>query len=154
MKIFKTIREHFFLGLLLILFSPLMAVAQPPMGGPGKGFNPEKFQKEMEQYITTTAGLSPVEAARFFPVYRQWKRQERALFDQRRRFHWIDVTSDRACREAISQFDDLDIKQKQLQQKYHRAFLKILPARKVFQIIRAEDEFHRKVFKQFFKRHH
>lgn len=41
----------------------LVAFAQPPQ--PPR-FNPAKFEADMEQFITTEAGLTPMEASRFF----------------------------------------------------------------------------------------
>ena len=32
------------------------------------GFDPKRFQAELEQFITTNACLTPREAAKFFPV--------------------------------------------------------------------------------------
>ena len=34
-------------------------------------FSPEKFQAEMEQFITKEAGLSADESAKFFPLFRE-----------------------------------------------------------------------------------
>ena len=42
-----------------------------------KRFTPERFQAELEQYITQKAGLLPKEAAKFFPVYREMVRTTR-----------------------------------------------------------------------------
>ena len=38
-------------------------------------FDPKRFEADLEQYITTHAALTPREAARFFPVYRQMMRK-------------------------------------------------------------------------------
>ena len=37
---------------------------------------------------------------------------------------------------------------KKLQQTYHNKFMKILPAGKVMEIIKAEDQFHRNAFRR------
>ena len=33
-------------------------------------FSPEKFQADLEQYITNESGFTTEEAAKFFPIYR------------------------------------------------------------------------------------
>ena len=59
-------------------------------------FDPKRFEADLEQYITTHAALTPREAARFFPVYRQMMRKMRSHFDAMRRFHFVNPKDERA----------------------------------------------------------
>ena len=59
----------------------LVAFAQPPQ--PPR-FNPAKFEADMEQFITTEVGLTPMEASRFFPLFREMQNKQRALFGKMR----------------------------------------------------------------------
>lgn len=111
-------------------------------------FYPAKFEADLEQFITVNACLSPSQAASFFPVYRQMKKKQRALFDEMRRLRMINPKDNEACEEAIRKQDELDIQIKQLQQEYHGKFLMMLPANKVLSIIKAEEKFHRQIFKK------
>ena len=111
-------------------------------------FNPAKFEADLEQFITVNACLSPSQAASFFPVYRQMMKKQRALFDEMRRLRMINLKDNEACEEAIRKQDELDIQIKQLQQEYHGRFLMMLPANKVLSIIKAEEKFHRQIFKK------
>lgn len=111
-------------------------------------FNPAKFEADLEQFITVNACLSPSQAASFFPVYRQMMKKQRALFDEMRRLRMINPKDNEACEEAIRKQDELDIQIKQLQQEYHGRFLMMLPAYKVLSIIKAEEKFHRQIFKK------
>ena len=111
-------------------------------------FNPAKFEADLEQFITVNACLSPSQAASFFPVFRQMMKKQRALFDEMRRLRMINPKDNEACEEAIRKQDELDIQIKQLQQEYHGRFLMILPANKVLSIIKAEEKFHRQIFKK------
>ena len=111
-------------------------------------FNPAKFEADLEQFITVNACLSPSQAASFFPVYRQMMKKQRALFDEMRRLRMINPKDNEACEEAIRKQDELDIQIKQLQQEYHGRFLTMLPANKVLAIIKAEEKFHRQIFKK------
>ena len=85
-------KRYFFL-LICLLASALIISAQRPMQPgtepiPGvlpKPFNPEKFEAELEQYIVTEVCLSPRESAQFFPLYREMRRKQRALFGAMRR---------------------------------------------------------------------
>ena len=111
-------------------------------------FNPAKFEADLEQFITVNACLSPSQAASFFPVYRQMMKKQRALFDEMRRLRMINPKDNEACEEAIRKQDELDIQIKQFQQEYHGRFLMMLPANKVLSIIKAEEKFHRQIFKK------
>lgn len=111
-------------------------------------FNPAKFEADLEQFITVNACLSPSQAASFFPVYRQMMKKQRALFDEMRRLRMINPKDNEACEEAIRKQDELDIQIKQLQQEYHGRFLMMLPSNKVLSIIKAEEKFHRQIFKK------
>lgn len=111
-------------------------------------FNPAKFEADLEQFITVNACLSPSQAASFFPVYRQMMKKQRALFDEMRRLHMTNPKDNEACEEAIRKQDELDIQIKQLQQEYHGRFLMMLPANKVLSIIKAEEKFHRQIFRK------
>lgn len=111
-------------------------------------FNPAKFEADLEQFITVNACLSPSQAASFFPVYRQMMKKQRALFEEMRRLRMINPKDNEACEKAIRKQDELDIQIKQLQQEYHGRFLMMLPANKVLSIIKAEEKFHRQIFKK------
>lgn len=113
-----------------------------------RGFDAAKFESQLEQYITTEAGLTPQEASSFFPVYREMKRKQYALMSSERRNRFVSVDDDKACAEAIKKHDENDIAIKELIRDYHQKFLKILPANKVFKIIRAEDRYHRQALKR------
>ncbi len=138
------IKNKIYIILVILLVSWVSASAQPKKRG---GFDPKKFEADLEQYITTNACLTPQEAAKFFPVYRQMGKKMRMLFDEMRRYHHVNCQDANACAEAIRRQDELDIELKQLQQEYHARFMLILPATKVFSIIKAEEKFHRQAIR-------
>lgn len=115
---------------------------------PCSSFDPKRFEAELEQYITIHASLTPQEASKFFPVYRQMMKKMRSCFDEMRRLHFVNPADEKGCAEAIRRQDELDIEMKQLQQEYHNRFMYILPASKVLQVIKAEEKFHRQAFKR------
>lgn len=123
---------------------------------PKERFNPERFQADLEQFIAVEAALTPQEVGMFFPVYREMRQKQHAIFGQMKRYRFADVTDDKVASEAIKEQDKLDIQMKELQQKYHDKFMKLLPAGKVLQIIKAEDRFHRQTFRRMAKQkpHH
>lgn len=141
--------QHRFLALLAILMISLVSLASQPQGRKHHGgFDPKRFQAELEQFITTNACLTPREAAKFFPVYRQMGKKMRMIFDEMRRTRHADPNDNEACAESIRRQDELDIQLKQLQQEYHSRFMTILSPKKVFSVIKAEERFHRQAFKR------
>jgi len=136
--------------LLLLLLCALQVGAQEKE----RKFNPEQFQRDLEQYIVSEAALTPQESNIFFPLYREMMRKQRVFFEQLK-FYWhMDASNDKACRDAIQKRDNLEVEMKQLQRDYHQRFMDLLPAGKVFRIIKAEEKFHRQAFRRMAKNKH
>ncbi len=113
-----------------------------------KGFDPAKFQADLEQFITVEACLTPSEAASFFPVYREMTQKQRALYDKMKEGRHMRPDSEEAARKAIAEMDRIEIEIKQLQSTYHSRFLGIISARKLYNVIKAEGKFHRMAMKR------
>lgn len=75
-------------------------------------------------------------------------KKQRMMFDEMRKFREFTPRDNEGCAESIRRLDELDIRMKQLQQEYHSRFMTILPAKKVLSIIKAEEQFHRQIFKK------
>lgn len=127
----------------IMLLAAVMTFAQEHR----KKFSPEKFQADLESYITKEAGLSPQQASDFFPVYREMQTKQRKVFDRMRQMGRIKPSTDKECKAQIRQHDDMDLELKQIQQNYHNRFFGILPASKVYDVLKAEDRFYRQSFK-------
>ena len=63
-------------------------------------FDPKRFEAELEQYITTHASLTPQEASKFFPVYRQMMKKMRSCFDEMRRYHFVNPADEKGCADS------------------------------------------------------
>ncbi len=114
---------------------------------PKKKFSPEKFQAELEQFITNEACLTPQEATKFFPLYREMHKKQRCAYNQMKALGKIKPADESECRKSIQKRDELELELKSIQQTYHNKFLGVLSASKVFDVIKAEDRFHRKTFR-------
>ena len=136
--------------MVLFAFWGLSLSAQPDR----KPFNPARFEADLEQFITVNAGLTPEEAAKFFPLYRELRKRQLGLMQSDRRYAHVDVNDDKACKEAIRKHDNNDIEIKELLKTYHEKFMRVMPASKVYRVIQAEDKFHRQLFKRASGRKH
>lgn len=132
--------------LIVILFCTAVAMDAQEKGR--QKFSPEKFRAELESFITKDACLTPTEASKFFPLYDEMEKKQRVLFDRMRQLGRNKPADEAGCRDVIKQRDQLDIELKKIQQTYHEKFLKVLPASKLFDVIRAEEKFHRRMLKK------
>ena len=97
--------------------------------------------------FTPEACLTPKEASKFFPVYSEMLSKQRAIHKKMRNLKRIKPTTDSECKKNIKKRDEYEIEIKEIQRTYHEKFMQILPAQKVYDILNAEDRFHRQMFK-------
>lgn len=144
--------------LLLIAMIACLSVSEAqhrphqPRGPMPPPFNPERFEAELEQFIVKEAGLSPKESADFFPLYREMRKKQMVFFNEMKRDRFVDFSDDKVCENVIREADLRDLEMKKLQQQYHDKFMKVLSPSKTLLVIRAEERFHRQVFKRVAKR--
>ena len=99
-------------------------------------FDPAKFEKELEQ------------SAKFFPVFREMRKKLMSYFSDMQRNRFVDTSDNKACERAIREADQRDLDLKLLQREYHEKFMVILSPAKAMKVIRAEEKFHRQIFKK------
>lgn len=145
-------KKKFVSILFLLLFSMTFSVTM--WGQRPRKFNPQQFEKELHQYITSEVGLTPREAAAFFPLFDEMQRKQRLLFDKMRIYMHTNTSDDKASLKAIQAMDNNDLQIKKLQKEYHQKFCKVLPAGKVLQILKADEKFHRRAFKKMVRERH
>lgn len=111
-------------------------------------FSPQQFQAELEKYIVREAQLTSKESAKFLPVYSEMRRKQRALFDEKKRYRHVKPATDLECKKIVQKTDAIDVQIEELERLYHNKFFKLLPARKVYEVLKAESRFHRQAFKK------
>lgn len=125
--------------LLLTLLLVLGTYAQ----GQAQRFDPAKFDAEQQQFITKAANLTEKEATRFFPLFREMQKKQRAIYERQRKLGFNKPADEKGCAESIRQHDQIDLELKQIQQNYHNKFLRVIPASKLYDVLQAEDRFFR-----------
>lgn len=133
------------LALLILLLYMALCV------GANNKFDYKRYKAELVKYITNKACLTQAEAAKFFPVYNEMQQKQRVLFNELKKNRRVKPASDAEYKKVIRRHCELEIQIKEVQQQYHNKFLKILPAKKVYDVIKAEDRFHREAFKKLMK---
>jgi hypothetical protein len=135
-----------FFSLLWALLFVLMASAQ--QGKQARHFSPEQFDAELQKFITQETGLTSQEAAKFFPVYKEMLLKQRSLYMRQRQFGRTKPADEEGCKKAVQERDAIELEQKHILQQYHNKFFELLPASKVYDILQAEDRFHRHKLRQ------
>lgn len=133
-----------------ILIAGASAQGNNPQGGK---FSPEKFEADLHDYIVREAHLTCQEEAKFFPVYREMQQKQRAIYDSQRQLSTQKPQDEEACKKAIRERDEKDILLRRIQLNYHQRFLELLPASKVWDILKAEERFHRRTMKNWGQQH-
>ena len=112
-------------------------------------FSPEKFDAELHEFITSQAKLTPQEATKFFLIYKEMQGKQRAIYEKQRILGMQRPHDESSCLKAIRERDAIDLELKRIQQCYHEKFLEIMPASKLYEVLQAEDRFHRRMLRRF-----
>ena len=143
---------------LTILFSMLLTVvcfADEFQDRPR--FSPQEFMQKREEFIIKKAGLSPAEAASFFPLYRQFEKEKMKIekkigglmhkaFDS--------GVDEKEAQSIISEIDKLQLQKVKLENSYHQKYRKAITAQKILRVFQADWLFSRHVLKQMAKPRH
>ncbi len=112
-------------------------------GAQGKKFSPERFEADMENFITEKAGLTPQEADKVFPLLRKMHEKQRAIYGKVHKMAKNKPADEEGCSAMVNEYDKVNIELKQIEKCYHQKMMKEIPASKVYEIIKAEYRFHR-----------
>lgn len=113
-------------------------------------FSPEEFKKKLECHITCQAAFTPEEAQKFFPIYHELKSKQRSINQQvtkLKRNNFAETDTDKAYTEAIEKIGELKEESVRLENRYYKQMCKVVPAKKVFAAMKAEDSFHRNMLR-------
>ena len=133
---------------LCLLFVSFMLAMSVGAQDQQQRFSPEKFDAELQEYLTNEAKITPQEAAKFFPLYMEMQNKQRALFERQRKLLMTHPEEESECLKAIRERDEVELEMKRNQKNYHKRFLEIMPASKLYQVLNAEDRFHRRYLRR------
>ena len=132
--------------LIIILFLSLNALSQ------GRG---EKLKALKVAFITERLDLTQEEAQEFWPIYNTYEDNERKLrmdtFEERKDLD-VETLSETEANELIDNFTKAENERHQLKQTFIEDIRKVLPAKKVILLKKAEDDFKRQMLEQFKRR--
>lgn len=131
--------------LLLVWIAALPALAQEETDELPK--NPkaqEKIKAAQAAYITERLGLTPEEAEKFWPVYREYSQKRQGLRDE--------FNTARKSGKSEKDILDMELKMKQdqldLEKDYSQRFQKVITPQKLMNLRQAEGDFRRLLLRQ------
>lgn len=131
---------------MLILCSLSVAQAQhQPM-------NKQQFRERQQKFLTEKAALTPAEAKAFFPLYFELQDKKHNLNKEawgKLRREQKEKLTDSEYSKIIDDVAKARIAADELEYEYLQEYKKILPAKKIYRIQRAEMHFHRDLLKCF-----
>ena len=125
----------------LLLMMTIMVSAQD------KRFSPEKFEADLKDFIMKEASLTPQEADKLFPVFREMREKQRGIYDKMRKLSMNKPSGDDACKQVILEYDKLNLELGELDVTYHKKMMKVIAPSKVYEVMKAEKRFHRQMMK-------
>ena len=139
--------------LTLTLITIGIATVWAQQGRPER-FDHEQFKANKIAFITQALNLKPAEAEKFWPIYNQFEIERNKLFEQRREMEKMimersDNLSEKEYTELSRKFAALFKEEGDLTQRYNEQFLKILPAKKVVELYKAEYNFRKELLRQY-----
>lgn len=124
------------------------ALAQPK----GERFDPQEFRAHLEEFISKEAGLTASEGKAIFPIFHEMKEKQFKAQDKifrLKRNGPASNASDKEFANAIQKIKNLEVEKAETEEEYYKKMCKVIPARKVFLVMRAEDKFHRRMLNNF-----
>ncbi|RRJ93055.1 sensor of ECF-type sigma factor [Flavobacterium macacae] len=120
----------------------------------GKDSKRERIKALKTAFITTELDLSSEEAAKFWPVYndfddKQFEIRHRKMRGLSKKIEAVDSMSEKDALSVLNQMEALDDELLQNKKKLFSNLKPILSAKKIVKLKKAEDEFQRKLLKQF-----
>ena len=141
---FSTMKK-LILGLSLILLSVATWAQPAQQQNRQPRFDPQKFQQMMEFELAKAAELTADEAKAFFPLYNELRKKQRDMGMQIYQLKANAPTDSKGAATAVNKINTLKVEMAELEQEYYKRIMKVVPANKIIKVMRAEDNFHKRM---------
>ncbi len=114
----------------------------------------ERIKALKTAYITEGLNLTAKEAQKFWPIYNEFDAERRKLY---RREHAdildIECYTEENAEEKIREYVEIERQDYLLKKKFFEDLRTILPATRILKLKKVEDDFNRKMLKEYRERH-
>lgn len=139
----------------LLLFVVLFTVSVMGQTDNNQQQKREQIKSLKVGYITTELNLTPDESTKFWPLYNAFEEKQRELRKQKLNNYLDKVNStndklsEKEATTLLNQIESTEEEIYQLRKKFITSLKSILPATKILKLKKAEEEFSRKLLKQY-----
>jgi hypothetical protein len=116
----------------------------------------EKIKAFKVSFLTTELELTPTEAEKFWPIYNAYDDKQYELRHDKMKTYLkkldddnINSISEKEATTLLSQIECTDKELYLLREKFMTNLKKVLPAKKILKLKKSEDDFNRKLLKQY-----
>ncbi|QDO94121.1 sensor of ECF-type sigma factor [Formosa sediminum] len=116
----------------------------------------EKIKTLKIAFITEKLNLSKTEAQKFWPIYNAYEEDTNSLRNEmkaQRKSSDIDNLSETEANTLLNSMVQSNEKRLLLYNQYINDLKKVIPAKKIIILKKSEDDFRRKLFEEYKKRH-
>lgn len=116
----------------------------------------EKIKAYKVSFLTTELELTSNEAEKFWPIYNAFDDKQYELRHEKMKTYLrklnddnVNSLSEKEAATLLSQIESTDKELFILKEKYMSSLKKVLPAKKILKLKKSEDDFNRKLLKQY-----
>lgn len=110
----------------------------------------EKIKALKTAHITEGLNLTAQEAQQFWPIYNEYEQKRRQLYRRERaEIENIECITEDKASSKIDEYVEIEREDYLLKKKYYSDLKKIFSARRIMQLQKVEDEFNRKMMREY-----
>ncbi|WBL20977.1 MULTISPECIES: hypothetical protein [unclassified Zunongwangia] len=110
----------------------------------------ERIKSLKTAFITQELNFSNKTAQKFWPIYDKYDEKRRALFRREHRdIENVDCMAEDKAQEVIDELIEIEKQDYELKKKYYQDLKSILSAQEIVKLHQLEEDFHRKLIKEY-----
>ena len=137
-----------------IIIIGLILLGSLEMAAQDRDDHRERIRALKTAHITEGLQLTPQEAEKFWPVYNKFDEKRRSL---RRREHAdiedIECITEEEANKMLEEYVQIEREDYLLQKEFFRELKTMLSAQRILELRKVEDDFHRRLLKEYRERH-
>lgn len=114
-------------------------------------FSHKEYQDKQKAFIIEQVKLTPEESELFFPLYFELQKKKWGINHEAHKKVGVkrgEEATEEQCILLVNEFAEAKIKIAELEKEYTEKYLKIIPAKKIMGIQRAEGQFQKEILKK------
>lgn len=114
----------------------------------------ERIKALKTAFITEGLNLSPKDAEKFWPIYNDFNEKRRRLYKKEHAdLGELECISEEKAENMLKEYVDIEREDYLLKKKFFSDLRTIFTAKKIIQLKKIEDDFNRKLIKEYRERH-